>query len=1285
MSKNLHRGGRLIIPAGTFALALVFPLLAVLGWHAREQQWQQQLSTQANMQRQAVLQSQQGLRRQAQMTSSALAGDPDTRRLIRRIATLAQRDGLHSPDLQRLRAQLLADLSGVWQIYQAAGADQLHVHLSPGGISVLRMHRPEQWGDSNEHLRPLLAEVQRTGVPGSGFEVGRYGLGMAGIAPVFDHTGAVVASVEVGFGMLPELRQLDQDLNAGLAVLLHGPTLNALQHELRTAAPRSSDGQWLLDSHSRPEARSWFADNLLPTALHQTSHQVLRANQRHFLLTRIPVHNATGQGSPESTPVAMVLVWRDISEAIGQHRAEQVQMAAKWVLAFLAAAALLIAILKLTRAVARDQALDLNKRHREALRALNEISALELDSKIRLQRALQLGCNYFGLDIGIISQIEDERFRILAQQSPSDLFSDGAEFPLQDTLCSLVTGRKDVLDLERLSASGFRDHPAHLQGGIESYIGAPLVVAGRFRGTLSFASRTPVDGRFSELDIEFMRLCARWISATLARAEDEREREQLLQRFAKLSEHLPGMAYQYQISPNGRGWFPYSSDGIRDIYGLTPEEAALHPDLALGRVHPDDLHELRESIRVSADRLERWRHEYRVLHPVIGEIWVAGYASPEALPSGDIIWHGFIADVTARKHMELSLEHQRSRLASIIDSTGLGTGEWNVQTGEVIFNDRWASTLGYRIEDLAPVTINTWMSLTHPDDLLLSTRLLQEHFHGQSEFYDCRFRLRHRDGHWVWMHGRGKLIARTEQGEPLLMTGTHEDISEEMRLTEEVRQARSFLRAVIDASTEVAIVAMDTRENITLFNRGAERLLGYRSEEVVESLSPERFLLHEEITRRSETLEHELGRPVSGIEVLTARVQAGLRENHPWTFVRKDGTQRLVNLTVTRIADENERTIGYLGMALDISELIEATRALRLSESRFRSLVDNLPGAVYRCLNNADWTMNYMSDGISRISGYPAADFVDSRRRSYASIIHPEDLQQTFSAVEQIQTRASYELTYRIIHAEGHEVWVREKGRAEYDGVGNLLWLSGFIWDATEQHRIEQMKSQFVSTVSHELRTPLTAISGSLGLLASGALGPVPHAMQKLLDIALRNSQSLNQLVNDLLDLDRLAVNQLHFDLQRQPLTPLLEQALEDNRSYASQFEVTLEGDFQQDVLVTMDAQRFGQVLSNLLSNAAKFSRPGDVVTLCSKFENGRVRISVIDRGLGIPPEAQPRLFDRFFQVDSSDTRQRGGTGLGLAITRELVEPMGGEVGFQSEPSKGSVFWCLFDAAQIDD
>jgi signal transduction histidine kinase len=232
------------------------------------------------------------------------------------------------------------------------------------------------------------------------------------------------------------------------------------------------------------------------------------------------------------------------------------------------------------------------------------------------------------------------------------------------------------------------------------------------------------------------------------------------------------------------------------------------------------------------------------------------------------------------------------------------------------------------------------------------------------------------------------------------------------------------------------------------------------------------------------------------------------------------------------------------------------------------------------------------------------------------------------------------------------------------------------IHDIRERQRLQRLQREFTATVSHELRTPLTAIAGSLGLINGGALGPVPEAMRGMLEIAQANSQRLKDLINDLLDMDKLLAGKMHVDLRAKPLWPLLEQAIAYNQPYAEQHQVVLQLTGQPvDCLVNVDEKRLAQVLANLLSNAAKFSPAGGLVQLSLRQQTNQVRVSVSDQGPGISADFKPLLFSKFSQADASDTRQKGGTGLGLVISKELVERMGGKIGFDSVEGHGCTFW----------
>jgi signal transduction histidine kinase len=223
------------------------------------------------------------------------------------------------------------------------------------------------------------------------------------------------------------------------------------------------------------------------------------------------------------------------------------------------------------------------------------------------------------------------------------------------------------------------------------------------------------------------------------------------------------------------------------------------------------------------------------------------------------------------------------------------------------------------------------------------------------------------------------------------------------------------------------------------------------------------------------------------------------------------------------------------------------------------------------------------------------------------------------------------------------------------------------------------MKSEFVATVSHELRTPLTAISGALSLVTSGITGEIPTEAKSMLHIALKNGHRLTALINDLLDMERLVEGGLPIASQVQELMPIVRLAVSDNQTYASTYGVNLALVMSCDnVAVDVDSLRLAQVLSNLFSNACKFAPSGTSVDVAVHSTGNTIRISVIDRGPGIPTGFRDSIFEKFSQADASDTRARGGTGLGLAISKELVQRMGGQIGFESIEGSGATFFVDF-------
>lgn len=236
--------------------------------------------------------------------------------------------------------------------------------------------------------------------------------------------------------------------------------------------------------------------------------------------------------------------------------------------------------------------------------------------------------------------------------------------------------------------------------------------------------------------------------------------------------------------------------------------------------------------------------------------------------------------------------------------------------------------------------------------------------------------------------------------------------------------------------------------------------------------------------------------------------------------------------------------------------------------------------------------------------------------------------------------------------------------------------------DVTHEREIARIKDELVSTVSHELRTPLTAISGALGLMASGAAGELPDRAARLVTVGYRNAERLATLVNDLLDMDKLQSGQLVFRFEQGDLRALLAEAVEQNQPFAEKFGVTLDLAMPAAPLVVrLDPLRIMQVITNLLSNAAKFSPSGGRVRIAPGADGDMARITITDEGPGIAPAFRARLFDRFAQEEGAHQMKHAGTGLGLAISQAIAQAHGGRIELDPAPPPGAIFHILLPLA----
>ena len=290
-------------------------------------------------------------------------------------------------------------------------------------------------------------------------------------------------------------------------------------------------------------------------------------------------------------------------------------------------------------------------------------------------------------------------------------------------------------------------------------------------------------------------------------------------------------------------------------------------------------------------------------------------------------------DITRSKRAAQEIEQQRSSLNNILEGTNAGTWECNVRTGQAKVNERWANILGFALSEIEPVTVATWRQHVLPEDLAHSDALLQRHCEGSSDIYDCELRMRHRDGHIVWAHVRGRVWSWLGPGKPEWMGGIMLDITERKRAEVELGSTMALLRAVLDSASEVSVIATDPDFRITVFNRGAERLLGCSASDMVGLCTPMDIHDPRELTQRSQELSLVHRRAFTDTQALTDPIVRGMPAE--WTYVRRDdGTQVRVSQVITAMLAQDGSLIGYVSTAHDITQQLAYEESLESAMQR---------------------------------------------------------------------------------------------------------------------------------------------------------------------------------------------------------------------------------------------------------------------------------------------------------------------------------------------------------------
>nr|WP_269329416.1 PAS domain S-box protein [Kineosporia babensis] len=875
----------------------------------------------------------------------------------------------------------------------------------------------------------------------------------------------------------------------------------------------------------------------------------------------------------------------------------------------------------------------------------------------------------------------------------------------------VVADRAPVIVADARTDPRFADNPLVVADPkIRFYAGFPLETpSGEVLGTLCVIDYEPRELTADQLELLNVLSDQVMAQLTLRRTLFEREqelaeRQRLIARVAEsesryrtLVESSPDIIAR--LSPEGR--VRYASHALTSVLGLTPETAMATEDIIEQIVHPDDLAHAQQALtevnagqrRDFTTRIRRaddgsYRQIEVTLLPIQGE---DGIVTELMLVGRDVtdrmmVQHA-LGSATAEAIRRGNQLEEAQEIAEL--------GSWTVDLGT---GQSWWSPQLYRIFGVEPGSVTPSVeqarAFNHPQDRD-RVRKATERIRDGGPAEEIEYRILRADGEVRIVQARGR---RENDHDGARIVGTIQDITELRQTERELRRARDLFVQVLD-STEHAFIAIDTEGRITLFNRGAERMLGWSAAEVLGTTKG--LTWHDPF--EMEQIAAELNTPF-GLSMFVEHAGHPALAR-PRTYIAKDGTRRTVSVTMRPMHDGDEDEVtGYIGVVTDVTARVQAEKDRDAQSHMLRAVIQN---------NQSIITVKDLRGRYLMVN----QAFVDAFGIAEADIVGRTDeaIDPRMADRWRANDRRGIDRAVPVV-----EIADLPDGRHWYDTVriplqdeaGETYAICTVALDVTEKRRAEaekaaameamtkardvavaatKAKSAFLATMSHEIRTPMNAVIGMTGLLLET---PLNDEQRELLHTVRSSGDQLLAIINDILDFSKIEAGDL--DLEEHPfeLRECVEGAIAQFAGSVKNIDLVSHVSDDCPAVVVGDVTRLRQVMTNLVSNAIKFTAEGDVLLKVelehpddlpdpsapaswdaeSPTDRLRLRFTVADTGIGISKENMGRLFKSFSQVDASTTRLYGGTGLGLAISKAIVEAMAGRLTVTSEVGVGSQF-----------